>query len=139
MIEHGAVENLASGGSELRHPMFHRNLTTPSHLSRVGPKAPPRVGVRYGLLQLRDLGFQEIVSDDQRANSRAHIAAANGDRLFDGGIQPILLFVRLQVRGHGAFQVDRRQCMFLFCSHGSSRRFKPALDVGPGKFRVLCG
>jgi hypothetical protein len=30
MIEHGAIENLASGGSEFRHPMFHRNLTTPS-------------------------------------------------------------------------------------------------------------
>jgi ABC-type glutathione transport system ATPase component len=61
--------------------MFHRHLTTPSRLSCVGPKAPPRVGVRYGLLQLRDIGFQEIVRDDQRANSRAHIAVANGDRL----------------------------------------------------------
>jgi hypothetical protein len=30
MIEHVAVENLASGGSEFRHLMLHRNLTTPS-------------------------------------------------------------------------------------------------------------
>jgi len=29
MIEQGAVEKLASGGSEFRHLMFHRNLTTP--------------------------------------------------------------------------------------------------------------
>jgi hypothetical protein len=30
MIEQGAVENLAGGGSKFRHLMFHRNLTTPS-------------------------------------------------------------------------------------------------------------
>jgi hypothetical protein len=36
------------------------------------------------------------------SNSRAHIAVANGDRLLDGGLQPIVLFVRLKDRGHGA-------------------------------------
>ena len=62
-------------------------------LPRVGPKASTRVGVRDGLLQLRDLGFQEIVRDDQRANGRAHIAVTDGDRLLDGRVQPIVLFV----------------------------------------------
>jgi hypothetical protein len=65
--------------------------------------------VRYGLLQLRGLGLQEIVSDDQRANSRAHIAVANGDRLIDGSLQLIILFVRLSDRGvctENLFRVD---------------------------------
>src|ERR1700756_3188283 len=82
--------------------MFHRHLTTPLDLSCVGPKASARVGVRDGLLQLTYLGFQKIVRDDQRTNSRARIAAASGDRLVDAGLQLIVLFVRLRDRRHGA-------------------------------------
>jgi len=39
--------------------------------------------MRHGLHQLRDLGFQMIVRDDQRAYNCAHVAVANGDRLID--------------------------------------------------------
>jgi hypothetical protein len=35
-----------------------------------------------------------IVRDDQRANGRTRIALAHGDRLIDGGLQPIVLTVR---------------------------------------------
>ena len=68
-----------------------------------------------------------IVRDDQRANSRARIAAAYGDRLFDSGLGT-------ETEDMVLFQVDRRQLMFLFCSHGVKPPFQAALDVGPGKF-----
>ena len=83
----------------------------------MGPKAPTHVGVRYSLLQLRYLGFQKVVRDDQRANGRTQIAVANGDRLVNGGFQPIVLFVRLRDRGRGTVPVDPRWRMFLFCSY----------------------
>jgi hypothetical protein len=35
------------------------------------------------------------VRDDQRANSRARIAVADGDCLIDGGLQPVIVLVRL--------------------------------------------
>jgi hypothetical protein len=50
--------------------------------------------MRYGLLQFRYLRFQKVVRDDQRADSRTRIAAANDDRLVNGRFEPIVLFVR---------------------------------------------
>src|SRR5438105_4391117 len=98
--------------------MFHRDLTTLWRPSGIGPKASARVSVRYGLLQLTHLGFQKIVRDDQRANSRARIATASGDRPVDGGFQTIALLVRFGDEDMALFQVDRLCRMFLFCSYG---------------------
>lgn len=86
---------------------LHGCSSNSRHLSSVGPKAAAHVGVRNGLLQLRYLGFQKVVRDDQRANSRARIAVAHRNRLIDRGLQPIDLFVRPRDRGYGLFQVDR--------------------------------
>jgi len=62
-----------------------------------GTKSKPIPGPHqvYGFLQFRDLRFQEIVRNDKRANSLPHIAVANGNRLVDGGLLTIVLFVRL--------------------------------------------
>jgi len=48
-----------------------------------------------------------IVRDDQGAKSRAHVAVANGDRVIDSRLQPIVPIIRLRDRGHGAVPVDR--------------------------------
>ena len=55
--------------------------------------------MRYGLLQIRYLGLQKVVRDDQRANSCARIAVATGNRLIDGGLQPIIRFQGRWLRG----------------------------------------
>src|SRR5262245_16208485 len=82
--------------------------------------------MRYSLLQIRYLGFQKVVRDDHRANSRARITVANGDRQFDGSFEPIILLVRLRDRGHGPCS---RLTVDAICSYfvlmESSRRFKP--------------
>ncbi|WP_308284892.1 hypothetical protein [Bradyrhizobium ivorense] len=79
-----------------------------------------------GLSQFYKLGFQETVRNDLGANGRAQIAAANGDRLVDGGLKSIVRFVRPGNRGHGlASGLTVESSCSYFVLMESSRRFKP--------------
>ena len=57
-------------------------------------------GARTDLCGGRGATRVPTATDDQRANSRARIAVANGNRPIDGGLQPIILFVGLGDRRH---------------------------------------
>jgi len=74
--------------------------------------------MRNGLLQIRYLGFEKVVRDDQRANSRARIAVANSDRWSTAASSPSSCSFGFKTEDMALFQVDRRRPMFLFCSHG---------------------
>ncbi len=57
----------------------------PSPRIRLEPSAQERT--RDRLFQLLDLGLQKAVREDERANSRAQVAVAGGNRLIDRGLQ----------------------------------------------------
>ncbi len=52
-------------------------------------KSPAHIGVRHGLHQFADLGFQIVVRDDQCANGRPQVATARPDGLIHGSLQPV--------------------------------------------------
>lgn len=57
---------------------FHerlKELTLPI-LAGIGMKSSPHKGVRDGLHQFADLGFQIFIRDNQRADGRPHVAPA---------------------------------------------------------------
>jgi hypothetical protein len=78
-----------------------RASAAPLPRKRLKPSA--HIGVGDRLHQFLDFRLKKVVRDDQRADGRAQVAVAGGNRLVDRGVQiASVLFIRQRFRRHDA-------------------------------------